>query len=248
MSFLRWAPTLLGFPVGGWLAFQIAGSITGPLTAALAGVIAGAVIGGAQWLALGRVAGWRWLAATVLGIAAGSSLAAAATGAGTTTPALVISGLVTGAVVSAEQGVGLHRGLRVTAVWTATVSMGWALSWLVTANVIVDAENGYVAFGAPAARPDGHGCYRLGAATYSRPRSPASSHGHRLRSGSCIRETGPVNATVAAAVLLILLAVAFNVAFAALAAKFDYPDILRRPTTEVLDRFRQGGSGLVLLW
>jgi hypothetical protein len=151
MSFLRWAPTFLGFPVGGWLAFQVAGSITGPLTAALAGVIAGAVIGGAQWLALGWVAGWRWLAATVLGMGAGSSLAAGVTGAGTTTPALVISGLVTGAVVGAAQGVALHRGLRITALWAATVSISWALGWLVTANVIVDTENGYGAFGSSGA-------------------------------------------------------------------------------------------------
>lgn len=151
MSFLRWAPTFLGFPVGGWLAFQTVGSITGPLTAALAGVIAGAVIGGAQWLALGRVAGWRWLAATVLGMAIGSSLAAVATGAGTTTPALIVSGLVAGAFVGAAQGLALRRGLRVTAMCAATVSISWALGWLVTANVIVDAENGYVAFGSSGA-------------------------------------------------------------------------------------------------
>src|SRR4051812_16764696 len=42
--------------------------------------------------------------------------------------------------------------------------------------------------------------------------------------------------------------VAFNVAFGLLAARFDYPDILRRPTAEVLERFRAGGSRLVLLW
>ena len=29
---------------------------------------------------------------------------------------------------------------------------------------------------------------------------------------------------------------------------FDYPDILRRPTAEILERFRAGGSRLVLLW
>lgn len=57
-----------------------------------------------------------------------------------------------------------------------------------------------------------------------------------------------MNATVAAAVLLIALPIAFNAAFAALAAKFDYPDVLRRPTSEVLARFRQGGSRLVMLW
>ncbi|WP_219816498.1 DUF4386 domain-containing protein [Arthrobacter sp. Y81] len=57
-----------------------------------------------------------------------------------------------------------------------------------------------------------------------------------------------MNATITAAVLLILLPLAFNAAFAALAAKFDYPDILRRPTSEVLERFRQGRPALVLLW
>ena len=49
-------------------------------------------------------------------------------------------------------------------------------------------------------------------------------------------------------ILLIALPVAFNAAFAALNAIFDYPDILRRPTAEVLERFRGGGSRLVLLW
>ena len=52
----------------------------------------------------------------------------------------------------------------------------------------------------------------------------------------------------AAGVMLILVPVAFNVAFAALAAVFDYPDVLRRPTTEVLAEFRAGGTSLVLLW
>jgi hypothetical protein len=30
--------------------------------------------------------------------------------------------------------------------------------------------------------------------------------------------------------------------------RFDYPDILRRSTSEVLARFREGGTALVLLW
>jgi hypothetical protein len=49
-------------------------------------------------------------------------------------------------------------------------------------------------------------------------------------------------------VLLLALPVAFNVAFGVLAATFDYPDILRRPTHEVLTRFREGGTQLVLWW
>lgn len=54
-------------------------------------------------------------------------------------------------------------------------------------------------------------------------------------------------ATVAG-LLLIVVAVAFNAAFALLAARFDYPDILREPTAEILARFRAGGTSLVLLW
>lgn len=50
------------------------------------------------------------------------------------------------------------------------------------------------------------------------------------------------------AVLLIAVPLLFNAGYAALAIRFDYPGILRRPTAEILDRFRAGGSGLVLLW
>lgn len=48
--------------------------------------------------------------------------------------------------------------------------------------------------------------------------------------------------------LLIVLPIAFNLCFSLLARTFDYPDILRRPTSEVLDRFRAGGTRLLLLW
>ncbi len=55
-------------------------------------------------------------------------------------------------------------------------------------------------------------------------------------------------ATTVAAVLLIVVPIAFNAAFAALAATFEYPEILRRPTAEILQKFRAGGPRLVLLW
>lgn len=57
-----------------------------------------------------------------------------------------------------------------------------------------------------------------------------------------------MSAVVWAAALLVLLPIAFNVAFAALAATFDYPDVLRRPTHEVLALFRSGGRRLILTW
>jgi hypothetical protein len=57
-----------------------------------------------------------------------------------------------------------------------------------------------------------------------------------------------VSTEVVAGVLLILLPVGFNLCFSLLAQRFDYPEILRRPTSEVLARFRAGGTGLLLLW
>src|SRR5919107_4241157 len=57
-----------------------------------------------------------------------------------------------------------------------------------------------------------------------------------------------MSATTVAGLLLVVMPLAFNAAFAALAARFDYPDILRRPTAEVLLRFSEGGTPLVVLW
>lgn len=51
-----------------------------------------------------------------------------------------------------------------------------------------------------------------------------------------------------AGVLLVLLPIAYNVLFEALRRTFDYPDILRQPTRDVLARFADGGSRLVLTW
>jgi hypothetical protein len=57
-----------------------------------------------------------------------------------------------------------------------------------------------------------------------------------------------VSVATIAGLLLIVVPLAFNGAFALLAGRFDYPDILRRPTAEVLAKFRAGGTPLVLTW
>jgi hypothetical protein len=57
-----------------------------------------------------------------------------------------------------------------------------------------------------------------------------------------------VSVEVAAAVLLIAVPVAFNLAFFELGRSFDYPDILRKEPDEILRRFAAGGSGLILRW
>jgi hypothetical protein len=57
-----------------------------------------------------------------------------------------------------------------------------------------------------------------------------------------------LSSTTLAGLALIALPVAFNASFALLAARFDYPDILPRPSAEILARFRAGGTALVLSW
>jgi hypothetical protein len=57
-----------------------------------------------------------------------------------------------------------------------------------------------------------------------------------------------VSVEIAAGVVLVAAPLWFNANFALLGKRFEYPDILRRSTSEVLERFRAGGSGLILLW
>jgi hypothetical protein len=109
MSFLRWTPSFLGFPPGGWLAFQLAGAANSPLTAAVAGALAGTPIGAAQWLVLRPAVSWHWIAASALGVGAGSAVAATVTGSATTVGALASTGLIAGAAVGSGQGLALRR-------------------------------------------------------------------------------------------------------------------------------------------
>ena len=53
---------------------------------------------------------------------------------------------------------------------------------------------------------------------------------------------------ILAGVLLIALPISYNVLFTLFARSFDYPDILRRPTDEILTRFAAGGNRLILTW
>jgi Domain of unknown function (DUF4386) len=57
-----------------------------------------------------------------------------------------------------------------------------------------------------------------------------------------------VTVEAAAGAFLTVLPLAFNGFFLLLGRRFDYPDILRRPTEEILTRFQAGGVGLKLVW
>jgi hypothetical protein len=153
MSFKRWLPTFLAFPLGGFLALETVGSLDDPLSAAAGGLLAGAVIGGGQWLALrSRGVGRRWVAYTGAAMAAGTALAAAVTGAGTELEHLMFTGLVAGAAVGAAQSTLLARaGLR-SAAWTAVTAASWPLGWLATWAVVgINADRGFFVFGSSGA-------------------------------------------------------------------------------------------------
>jgi hypothetical protein len=51
-----------------------------------------------------------------------------------------------------------------------------------------------------------------------------------------------------AAVLLILVPVAFTVCFSLLQSWFEYPAILRQPIADILTKFAAGGSALIAVW
>jgi hypothetical protein len=54
--------------------------------------------------------------------------------------------------------------------------------------------------------------------------------------------------TTLTGLLLIVVPIAFNAAFFLLQRAFEYPDILRKPTDYVLQRFKEGGAPLRRLW
>jgi hypothetical protein len=51
-----------------------------------------------------------------------------------------------------------------------------------------------------------------------------------------------------AGLLLILVPIAFTVCFTLLQMQFEYPDILRQPTADVLIKFQAGGTRLIAVW
>lgn len=145
MSPLRWAFSIIGFPLGGLAAIQLGSTTDGPLSAALAGLIAGAILGTAQWLALRPAVSPLWIAATSAALALGSAIGAAVTGGADNPASLALFGAISGAVVGIGQGLVLGRSHL--AIWAATVAGSWTLAWLITQAVIVDEQKGFVLFG-----------------------------------------------------------------------------------------------------
>ena len=150
---LRWMPTFLGFPAGGFVA-EVVGRVDSPGPAIAGGAITGAILGFAQWLGMRRTgpSPIAWIIATAVGFAAGLGLGAAAAGYHTNTGALATQGAICGAVIGATQAAVLYRQLgRIVLAWPVVLAGLWALGWTITASAGIDVEAQYTSFGASGA-------------------------------------------------------------------------------------------------
>lgn len=150
--FLRWLPTFLAFPLGGLASIAVVGPTATAVAGLASGAILGAVVGGAQWLALrSSGVGRSWWVATTIATAVATAFTVLVIGPGTATGDLVLRGAVTGLAVGAAQASVLPATWPRRLAWTAVTAAAWAGGWLITLQVIVDAERGYVSFGASGA-------------------------------------------------------------------------------------------------
>ncbi len=150
-SALRWLPTFVGYPLGGFAAELIAGPVDDLAAALLGGAITGVVLGAVQaWgMAPNGPPARAWIAATTAGLTVGLGLGAAAVGYGTDLGDLVVQGAICGLAVGAAQALVL-RG-RVAYLWAPALSALWALGWAITTSIGVDVETQYAVFGSSGA-------------------------------------------------------------------------------------------------
>ena len=149
----RWLGTVIGFPLAGVAARAVAGDIDTAGAAALGGAVGGAVLGTVQVL-IGGIAPTervRWIAATAAGFAGGLSLGAATVDFATDAASLTAMGALTGAGVGLAQALSITLPVAHRLIWTAVTPATWAFGWLITSQVIVDAERRHAIFGSSGA-------------------------------------------------------------------------------------------------
>ena len=155
-------------------------------------------------------------------------------GYGTGTAKLVAVGATSGLGVGIAQWPLLRDRVRASAAWIPAIAGLWALGWTVSTAIGVDLQR-WAVFGAS------------GAVTVA-VLSGALLWALRQESPRRAGEGARITTEAWAAVLLIAAPLWFNATIAVLGKRFGYPDILRRPTEEILERFRAGGPVLIMLW
>ena len=147
---LPWILAVIGFPIGGFLAQQVAGPAATVPAALMSGLVAGAAIGFAQASALRlRSLGVAlWVGATAVALAVALGLVTGAIGQIETTTEAMVLGVVSGALIGVAQGALLMRaGVPNALAWIAVTAVAWAVGWLITASVGVALAPGWPVYG-----------------------------------------------------------------------------------------------------
>jgi len=149
----RWTATFIGFPLAGVAARLVAGNIDAASAAAIGGLVGGATLGAVQAVigALAPEDRVRWIGATAVGFAAGLAAGAATVGYRTDTASLVAMGAISGAAVGLAQAVSIPMRRLDRIGWAVATPALWAGGWLITSQVIVDAERQHAMFGSSGA-------------------------------------------------------------------------------------------------
>jgi hypothetical protein len=152
-TFARWMGTFIGFPLAGLAARAVAGNIDDLRSAAIGGLAAGAVLGAVQSVGMrrGRRRPEAWIAATAIGFAAGLAVGAGVVNYDTDAASLALMGALTGLGVGIAQALVLVGSRTQQMTWAAATPALWALGWLITSQVIVDADRQHANFGASGA-------------------------------------------------------------------------------------------------
>src|SRR5262245_3407970 len=149
----RWLATFIGFPAAGVTARLVAGGVD-DLGAAVAGGLSGGLVLGAIQAFVGGIARGqrlRWSAATAAGLGVGLAAGAEAVGFGTDASSLVAMGAICGAGVGIAQAFAVPMSTADRLLWASATPALWAIGWLITSEVIVDAHRHHAVFGSSGA-------------------------------------------------------------------------------------------------
>ena len=142
--------SLLGFPLGGYLGYLVAGPVDGLAPALIGGAVTGAGIGLAQWVMLQRKLhiDLTWIIATSVGLAVGVAIGATAVNYETTISQLALMGAISGGSVGIAQGLVMRGKFSLWWVWMVAMPALWALGWIATTAAGIGVDNQFYVFGA----------------------------------------------------------------------------------------------------
>jgi hypothetical protein len=145
-DYAKWLAVFLAYPIAGALGRLVANPADGLIFAFITAAVAGAVLGLAQWLALGRhVSVTRWVGATAVGL--GVSFVIVQAFGATSSAAAPIIGALTGLGVGVAQSFVRSDRVPAAPVWIPTMGIAWAIGWIVTTSIGVQAEAGWPVVG-----------------------------------------------------------------------------------------------------